>query len=173
MKYLGNLLYIPACWLIFAIVSCMAAPAGQAQKMVLPVDVLRTGSQCLPAPESWTATWISSSVQLRQMISRCNANRIGIVPKEEPAVDFERFGVLAVEMGQQSSAGYGFEAEKITAYLEAHSAIVKLDWRRPSPGALTAQMVTGPWILIRMPVGLYNNIRVVDNDGRLLAQINL
>jgi len=154
-------------------IACMAAPAGQAPKTALSVKMLATGQQCLPAPESWTATWISSQDQLLQMISRCHANRIETITKEVPSVDFERFGVLAVEMGRQSSAGYGFDAEKVTAYIDNRTAIVRLEYRRPLPGALTAQMVTGPWVLIRLPAGPYHNIQVVDQDGLLLTRIDL
>lgn len=172
MKCRSGLSYISVCWLIFAMSACMAA-GGHSSKSALPVEVLISGRQCLPAPKSWTATWIASPDQFRGMISRCHANRFGSLPKPVPSIDFERFGVLVVEMGQQRSAGYGFEAEGVSASVENQTAIVRLECRRPPPGAITAQMLTSPWIMIRLPAGSYGNIRVVDQDSRFLARIEL
>jgi len=160
-----------SCWLLPAMVACLAAPELSASKTTLPVEVLTVGGQCFPAPETWTATWISSPKQLRETISRCRATRIGADQEETPSVDFDRFGVLAVEMGERRSAGYGFDVGKVTAFVEKRTATVNLVHRRPPPGAVTAQMMTSPFLLIRMPLGSYNSIRVMDQEGRLLAEI--
>ena len=106
---------ISACCLIISMAACMATPGGQARQTVLSTDVLVTGTQCRQAPESWTASWITSADGLRRMMSRCSTDRIGFASREVPSVDFDRFGVLAVEMGRQSSAGYGFDIGKVTA----------------------------------------------------------
>ena len=172
MKDRSGLAYISVCWLIFAMSACVAT-GGHSPKTALPVEVLKIGRQCLPAPKSWTATWIASPDQLRGMISRCHANRFGSLSKAMPSVDFARFGVLFVEMGQQRSAGYGFDTKGVSASVDNQTAIVKLECRRPPPGAITAQMLTSPWIMIRLPAGSYGNIRVVDQNSRFLARIEL
>ena len=163
--------YISACCLLFAVSGCMNATGGNSPPTILPVEVLTTGQQCPPAPESWTATWIASPDQLRKMISRCHVNRFGFSSKALPVVDFDRFGVLVVEMGQQRSAGYGFDTADVTASMENVTATVRLVCRRPAPGSLTAQMLTNPWIMIRLPAGPFRNIRVVDQNARFLAQL--
>jgi hypothetical protein len=163
--------YASVCCLMLIIIACRATPDARATKTVLPLEMLATGGQCFPAPETWTASFISSREQLREMISRCRANRIGAAPKETPAVDFDRFGVLAVEMGEQRSTGYGFDTEKVSAFVSNRMVTVNLACHQPSPGAVTAQMMTAPWIMIRIPLGSYGGIRVVDQDGRLLTEI--
>ena len=172
MKCRSGLAYISVCGLIFVMSACMA-PGGPSPKTALSVEVLISGRQCLPAPKSWAATWMASPNQLRGMLSRCHANRFGFFSKAVPSVDFERFGVLVVEMGQQPSAGYGFNTKDVSAYVEGQTANVRLACRRPPPGAITAQMVTSPWIMIRLPAGSFRNIRVVDQNSRILARIEL
>ncbi len=98
---------------------------------------------------------------------------MGVSPKVLPFVDFEQFGVLVVEMGQQRSAGYGFETREVTAYVENKTAIVRLTFHRPAPGSVTAQIMTSPWVMIRLPAGPFRSIRVEDQAARFLTRIAL
>lgn len=167
-RYIAVLFF--AGWILKDMIACQAIPDTPASKTAIPVEVIAAGGQCFPAPETWTATWISSSRQLQETLSRCRANRIGAVAEEAPSIDFDRFGVLAVEMGERPSAGYGFEAGEATAFVENQTATVRLVHNRPPPGAATAQVMTAPWILIRMPLCAYREIRVTDQDGRTLTR---
>jgi len=173
MKDRSSAFHSFACFLFIAATGMSTEPCGQPPKTALAAEVLMTGQQCLPPSDGWRASWISSSDELSRMISRCSAGSMAAASEEPPDVDFERFGVLAVEMGRKSSAGYGFIADNITAGLEGKTAIVKLPWRKPDPGAVTAQMISSPWILIRLPAGGYSEIQVIDNDNLVLARINL
>ena len=158
---------------MLAFSACLETSDPPAGKTPLSVEVLAAGGQCFPAPESWTAAWISSPEQLRETVNRCRADRIGGVAEKVPSVDFGRFGVLAVEMGRKRSAGYGFETGEVTAFAENGTATVILTCRQPASGAVTAQVMTAPWILVRMPSGAYRDIRIMDRNGRALTRISL
>jgi hypothetical protein len=173
MKYGCRLLSFLACGLLLMLVACVAASGGKASKTVLSATVLTGGRQCLPAPETWTATWIESPAQLLRFMSRCYAHRLGIDSVMPPAVDFDRFRVLALEMGRQPSAGYGIDTKRVTAFMQGQSGIVAITYHHPVPGSITAQMVTSPWILIRLPIGPFEKVRVVDQNFRQLTQTTI
>lgn len=149
----------------------VAMPMGQVRETPLAVMVLAAGRQCQPPPEGWRATWISSFEGLREMSDRCRSHLIGSGSSSLPDVDFTHFGVLAVEMGQRPSAGYGFDTQHVTAQAAGGIATVSLTHFKPSPGAMTAQVITSPWILIQLPLADFHEIRVVDQAGAALARI--
>jgi hypothetical protein len=151
-------------------VACGTVPAGQGSE--IPALVMQTGQQCRPAPDGWRATWIATSEALGAMRARCRSNFIPVEPADDSKLDFDRFAVLAVEMGQQTTAGYGFDSDGVTARLQDRVLTICLAYHRPDPGAVTAQVLTSPWIWVRLPVGNYEGIRVVDPDGRFLVQID-
>lgn len=107
------------------------------------------------------------------MVSACSSHRIGAPSSTAPDVDFSRFGVLAVQMGQRPTAGYGFDVDGIRARASGRKATVELAHHGPAEGRMTAQVLTSPWILIQMPLGGYATIRVVDPEGRLLCDVRL
>lgn len=151
----------------------MAMSMGRVQETPLAATVLATGQQCLPAAEGWHATWISSSEGLREMMSRTRSNRIGSESDNLPAVDFKRFGVLVVEMGQRPSAGYRFDTRGVTAQAVDGIATLQITHIKPAPDAMTAQVMTSPWVLIQLPLEEFIEIHVVDQAGVRLDQTEL
>lgn len=159
--------------LIFALWSCASAAAKNMSPSALSATVLTGGQQCLPAPDAWTATWIESQEALQRFMSRCHAQRWGGPPMTLPDVDFNQHRILALEMGQQPSAGYGFDANGVVAMKQGRSAIVRIAWHRPPPGVMTAQVLTSPWMLIRLPAGPVDSIRVVDQNDQPLTRLTV
>jgi hypothetical protein len=150
-----------------------AFAGGQFREIPMEVTVIAEGGQCEPTSDGWRATWIASSDALEAAMKRCRSHRIGAPSDNLPHVDFNRFGVLAVEMGRRSSAGYGFETDKMTARRTGKTVTVTLPYMQPAPDAMTAMVMTAPWILIRIPLESFNEIRVVDQAGALLDRIDL
>lgn len=66
-----------------------------------------------------------------------------------PAVDFSRVIVLSIFMGTQPSAGYAVEIVGV----RNEGATTRVEYRemRPSPGTLSAQMLTSPFHLVSIP----------------------
>jgi hypothetical protein len=79
--------------------------------------------------------------------------------------------VLAVEMGERPTTGYGFDTKTVTAYRAGDTAVIKLAYHQPEPGAVTAQMMTSPCILLRLPLESFCLVQVLDRNGRMLTQI--
>lgn len=171
MRYRRGPLTLYACWLVVAVAGCVAKGGGAAENAPLTVTVLQTGRQCAASGNDWRGTWITSPEVLREWMAACRSNII--VPRQDnvPDVDFSRFGVLAVEMGRRNTAGYGFDAAGVAGYLAGRTAVVAVNCYQPTPGAVTAQVITGPWILIQMPLAGYDGIRVTDQDARPLMEI--
>ena len=99
-------------------------------------------------------------------------NRIDPNQGAMPVIDFEQFGLLAVEMGRKSTTGYGFVTGETNAEVKNRTVILKLGFFEPDPRAVTAQMETSPWILIRLPIGPYREIRVLDQNDHPLTRID-
>ncbi len=156
-----------------AVAACAASRKTTPTEIPLLVEPILSSQICLPAAKSCTATWISSQDSLRQMMSRVLSHRIGGTPHKVPAIDFSSYGVLAVEMGEQRTAGYGFDTKAVSAYMTGTMAVVSLVWHRPDPGAHTAQMMTSPCILLRLPKKSYNTIRVMDQQGLIIMTVTL
>lgn len=161
-----------ACGLTLLLCACAAVSAENAVSPEISVTVMANGQQCLPAPDTWTVSLIDTPEALDHFLSRCRSHRLGATPVPAPKIDFDRYRAVALEMGQKPSAGYGFDTKKVTARLKGQSAMVGVTCHRPLPGAMTAQVLTNPWILIRLPVGPYHRVRIVDQDDRQLAQID-
>ena len=66
-----------------------------------------------------------------------------------PEVDLSRFIVVGVFMGTQPTAGYAVEIVRV----RTAGTMTTVDYRetRPSPDALTAQVLTAPFHLVRIP----------------------
>jgi hypothetical protein len=66
-----------------------------------------------------------------------------------PAVDFAREAVAAVFLGTRSTGGFGVEI--VGAGQKAGAFVVQYRETKPGPGAITAQVITSPFLLVAMP----------------------
>ncbi len=143
--------------------ACKATPVGMERAAPLAVTVLHSARQCFPAPPGWTLSWVSNQRDYRALCNRCRGGFVGSLVDAAP-VDFSREGVLVVEMGRRPTTGYGFDAAGVSAAVSGQTAVVQVRVVTPAPGGVSAQMVTAPCLLLRMPRKGYKNIRVVDSE---------
>lgn len=66
-----------------------------------------------------------------------------------PAVDFSREAVVGLFLGTRPTAGYRLEVASVRRTNDA--VVVQFRERRPPAGALTAQVLTAPYILVAIP----------------------
>ena len=79
--------------------------------------------------------------------------------------------LVAISRGQQPTPGYGFTLEE--ARREGGTAVVSVRWKTPEPGAVLAQMMTHPCLVIGLePEGL-TRVEVVDQTGVSLGTLDL
>jgi len=171
MRFQGYCLILLLCWLALASTGCISAAGGAHGDLPLPVTVLQTGRQCSASGNEWRGTWLTSPEALREWMAACRSNIVAPRRDYVPGVDFSRFGVLAVEMGMRNSAGYGFDTAGVAGYTAGRMVTVTVNCHQPAPGAITAQVITSPFILIQIPMDDYDGIRVLDRDARPLVEI--
>jgi hypothetical protein len=101
--------------------------------------------------ERGSTSWVDSP---RQAVARtpdewARLYKAHAPDKQPPAVDFSKEMVLAVFLGSRPTAGYGVE---IVGTKEANGALtVQYRQTRPPPGAITAQVITMPYVMVAVP----------------------
>ena len=90
-----------------------------------------------------------------------------------PDINFETDVILAISMGQKNSDGYkiSFDSSKPIDVYHDHIA-VQIVWSEPT-SASTQKMITHPCVLIKLPMGDYNRIKLYDQSKKLRYVANL
>ncbi len=92
--------------------------------------------------------------------------RSGIDLKLTPDLKPGRYALI--EMGQRHTAGYGIavsrEAREVGGNLQIYTT-----YFAPAADAMTAQMISSPCVVVRLPNALYGAVEVYDQDGQLRA----
>ena len=107
--------------------------------------------------------WMTDSDQLSEWLAGK-----GVVTTDNqalPDVDFDADGVLVIWMGQRRTSGYSLELAPDAAVVDGRVARVPVRWVEPEEGMLTPQVITHPYLLLRLPRGNYDSIAVVDERG--------
>ncbi len=73
----------------------------------------------------------------------------GMVAPPLPAVDFSASSVVLVAIGQRSSGGHDVRVTGVTR--DGADAVVRYAVTEPAPGCMTAQMITSPVDVVRVP----------------------
>lgn len=68
---------------------------------------------------------------------------------ERPVVDFRRDMVAAVFMGERPTAGYGLRVLDVHRASDGLHVLIRR--RKPASGSLVAQVMTRPFVMIRLP----------------------
>jgi len=66
-----------------------------------------------------------------------------------PSVDFTRYAVVGVFLGTRPTAGFAVTITSIKQ--DSGRAVVEYVERAPGPGGMTAQVLTSPFHLVRVP----------------------
>jgi hypothetical protein len=105
-----------------------------------PVRVIEAGDQsrienarqlAVDTPDQFAALW-------REHASR-----------PQPPVDFARESVVGVFLGTRSSAGFGVEIVSVST--ASTGSVVRYRLKSPPAGAMTAQILTFPFVLAAVP----------------------
>jgi hypothetical protein len=144
-------------------VACAAHRHGAAKASVVRADI-----QCGGEATGASARWISTEGALRAALG---AGGVFGVEAPSPAIDFAKEGVLAVSMGQRPTAGYGLALQDDTVTIADGVGTVVVRFEEPAPGAILAQVLTSPCLLVRLPKQGLREVRVVDPAGVLRASV--
>lgn len=142
-----------------------APPAPQAPQLA----PLYSGTQCMADTPLPGVQWLSTAQDYQSFLRRLQGGTLGMPPLSLGGIDFSREAVLLIGMGRQPTAGYGLTLGAHAARLEGATLVVTVNRIEPDPGAITAQVVTQPCLLLRVTRDGYAAVRVIDQHGHQLG----
>jgi hypothetical protein len=89
-----------------------------------------------------------------------------------PGIDFDRFAVLGIFMGNCPSGGYRLSLAGSEVQVQNSTAMVRVNWIVPAPGKIVTQMITSPCLLVKIERGDYSRVEVVDMEGAIRFSID-
>ena len=153
---------------IALLTACTAMPGrAPAEERQIPVTVLYSSTQCGPQAPGATADWIERPGDLVWPgFQRHNAKGFPAL-KWDPAKE----GVLRIRMGRRPTGGYALEPAAAIAQVVNKTALIRIKWREPKPGMMVTQAFTSPCLILKMPRQGLETIRVIDQQGKVRAEI--
>ena len=115
--------------------------------------------------------WITSQTQLEQLYAQFSAHILGAKKIKAPPVDFKSSGVVLLRMGQKHSGGYRLELPEQKLAVKEGVVQLRVNWIEPAPGAIVAQVITSPCLLVRVPLAAYHRLEVVDQEHHIRASL--
>lgn len=162
--------------LLFLLVACTANSQSQdvnaatGTKMSLKITTVHASSQCGPTV---TTQWISSQQQFENLFRASQQQMISSTPPQPSSIDFTRYGVVLVSMGQQRTGGYMIELAQEDLTVRNDTAQITVRWREPEPGMMVTQVLTHPCVFLRVPLADYQSLRVVDQENKVRAELTV
>jgi hypothetical protein len=144
----------------------LLAAAGCAH--AVPATAVRFGAQCGGAGAEPSARWLGTEAAAREALGTegpIDAAGRGALP-----VDFAKEGVVLVGMGSRPTAGYALTLSADRAEVKDGVATIAVRFEEPAPGAMLAQMLTSPCLLVALPREGLREVRVVDASGAVRAR---
>lgn len=146
--------------------ACTHSSSSAAPPTTIPIAMIASGQLAIEATQTAGGIWITDPNQLDTLSGRMlKGSRIPNQTKVLPEIDFSTDGVLLIWMGEKLTGGYAMELVTDQADIENHTVRIPVRWIEPRKGAIVPQMITNPYLLIRLARGPYDNITVVDPDG--------
>jgi PrcB C-terminal len=152
---------------------CAGTPDNTAGGVSAKANVLYRGGACGNLLSNPGATWIDTPERYHAVYEQIGRQTLGGTDQNPPEVDFEDSGVLLIKMGNKPTGGYGLDVMENAVQIKGETAQVAVEWVAPPAGAVLPQVVTCPFILIRLPKTGYGLIEVLDQHGETRAMIDI
>lgn len=152
------------------IVSCNSIALTE-NRTSLRAQLIYSSQQCNRSERSHSAILISDDQRYNLIFKRLNRHIIGSSEVVPPLIDFSKYIVLLLELGQRNTAGYEIRlADEDISLIDGvvHLGIVK---DRPDPRKMTAMVITSPCIMIKLQIADYSLIRILDQQNELFIEI--
>lgn len=161
---------LPAACIWLCATGCNTQPATAPSLTAVP---LAAAAHCAHPDASGKALWLDNAAALREAYAALGGQRLGAPPAARPEFDFARYGAVAVFVGQKPAAGHGLSLGDPAVFVKNKTAELRLNFETPAAGSLTAQVVTSPCILVRLPRAGYTALRIVDQHGKTRHQLTI
>jgi hypothetical protein len=163
----GKYLLIVLIVMNLALGACTHSSPSAASPATVPVAVIAGGPLAAGDAKTAGGIWITDPKQLETQAGRMlKGSRIPNHTGSLSEIDFSADGVLLIWMGKKQSGGYALNLLSDRADIENRTVRVSVGWIKPHKGAIVTQMITNPYLIIRLARGAYDTITVVDADGR-------
>jgi hypothetical protein len=120
-------------------------------KQPLKAEVLYKSAFCGPHAQNEGHMWIDTKKALKDFLQ---SHKSTLTPPPLPSwsadLDFSNHRILAIFMGQRPTAGYSLEYIPEKSYSTGSTARITIKYITPPPGAITAQVMTSPCLLLRV-----------------------
>lgn len=148
------------------LISAPAETAGKRESMAnIKTESIYSGISGPDFGRNPGASWIADEKSLEALSAKFGRSVPDALKKASATTHFEREALLLVWMGLQPSGGYALSLKHNTAHASGDVAFVTLQWTQPNPGDMVIQMMTEPFLILRLEKANYRIIRILDQDG--------
>lgn len=116
-------------------------------------------------------TWITNPLQLARIYNELEKNQISSASPEIPKIDFSTSGVLLIEMGLKLTGGYSLEFSSELSHVIGDRAVISTSWNVPDDNAVVAQVLTSPFLLLKLNRTDFTYVLVVDQKQKEVLKI--
>lgn len=151
--------------------ACGAGRQNESNSAHPEIAVLFVDTQGMRTSAASSATWILSMEELERLYAGFSALQLSAAATPVPEIDFDHHRVLLVEMGQKPTGGYAVHLNPDSPDASTDTALVNLQWKEPEPSSVVPQVITSPFILLKMEKGNYTAVRVMDQHHQTLFDL--
>ncbi len=119
-----------------------------------------------------SATWIKDQASLATLYQNLNA-RLGGKGVETPQIEFNNFGVLFLEMGRKPSGGYAINFDPSKTQVDNDQLTIHVNWDSPAQGMTVTQVITSPFIVLKIMHTDITLIQVLDQKNQTLFETHI
>jgi hypothetical protein len=141
--------------------------SGPPTGTLVEIRSVYTGIHCAAVSPQPSLTRIDSPAELEAAMARMQPGAV------IGSVAFDRRRVVRIDMGVQPTAGYGVSLASSQARVDNGILELPLRWRAPPPGAMLAQVLTSPCVLVSVPDRGYRELRAIDQNGELRGRLQM
>lgn len=152
--------------MMLGLISCGGMSSQKSTSTTIPITVLLEADQCQVQDIVSSAIWARKAEQLDFSLSQ----QIKAAHPDAIPWDSDTLGVLVIHMGRQPTGGYRLSLAVPIIEARRGRGIVNVTRHRPDIGAVVAQVITSPCLVLQFPYKDLKFLRVHDQDGRLLAE---
>ncbi len=159
------LLFVSLVALNLMLGGCTHSTSTAAGPCAVPVAVISSGPVIQGTDRQPGGVWITDQEQLDTLTRHMTmGNRIPDPLAALPTIDFTEEGVLVIWMSQHPTGGYALELAAQQAEIKDATILVPVRRITPRQGAAVVQMITQPYLMLRIGKGNYNTITIIDPD---------
>ncbi len=124
------------------------------------------GTRTLAEP---AVAWIKDQSALNTLYQELNA-RHGGKSNAAPQIDFKKFGILFLEMGQKPSGGFAINFDASKTQVNKDNLVLHINWKIPAEGMTVTQAITSPFFMLKIKHTDITSILVLDQNNRALFE---